>query len=225
MQNIDKKLLFIANWKSNKTSEEAVSWLQAFKKNQSKINPENKTIIVCPSFLSIPAASLYIKANNLPIVVGAQDISGFESGAYTGEVSARQIREFCEYVIIGHSERRKYNHENDQDVHNKAEMAKTRNLKTIVCVQNEGVLVPKDSDFVAYEPVFAIGSGNADTPESITTVFSEINNNTGKTKLLYGGSVNAKNLESFLQIPYLSGFLIGSASLDPDAFISLLLKC
>ena len=220
-----QKLLFIANWKSNKRYEEAVDWLQTFKKNLSKINLENKIIVVCPSFTYIPAVSLYVKANNLPIAVGAQNISGFESGAYTGEVSAQQLKEFCEYVIIGHSERRKYNHENDQDVHNKVEMAKTRKLKTIVCVQNEYTLIPKESDFVAYEPVFAIGTGNPDTPDRIADVFSSINNITGKSGLLYGGSVDAKNIAGFLQIPYLSGFLIGTASLDLDAFINLLSKC
>lgn len=219
------KLLFIANWKSNKTSEQAVDWLQVFKKNLSKVDWENKTVVVCPSFISVPASSLYIKANNLPVFVGAQDLSGYESGAYTGEVSALQIKEFCEYVIIGHSERRKYNRESDQDVQNKAEMAKTRNLKTIVCVQNEVAPVPKESDFIAYEPVFAIGTGNPDSPQNIAKVFSKINDITGKVNLLYGGSVDAKNIDSFMQIPYLSGFLIGTASLDPDAFINLLSKC
>lgn len=219
------KKIFIANWKSNKTTEESVSWLEVFNKNLSKISFENKTIVICPSFMSLQATSLYIKVNNLPISLGAQNISQFGEGAYTGEVNFRQIREFCQYVIIGHSERRKYNHETDSEIFEKTKIAKKEGLKTIVCIQAEETSISQESDFVAYEPVFAIGTGNPDTPGNVEKVFNKIINKRGNTNLVYGGSVNTQNVTNYLKISNLSGFLIATASLDPNNFTDILSKC
>lgn len=219
------KLLFIANWKSNKTASEAVDWLKAFDKLRENVNLENKEVILCPSYLGLPFCFSYIKENNLPIKLGVQDVSAFRQGAYSGEVSARQVKEFAMYTIIGHSERRKYNHETDDELKNKILVAKQGGLNTIYCVQDKNTFIPEDADFVAYEPVFAIGTGTPDTPKSIENTFSEISKKTGKTNLIYGGSIDFTNIKHYTRIPLLSGFLIGSASLDPNTFINILQAC
>ncbi|RJQ27459.1 triosephosphate isomerase [Candidatus Parcubacteria bacterium] len=220
---MDNKKLFIANWKSNKTSQEAVEWLKIFKDNLVKINLEDKEIIVCPSFIALSSCYSFIKENNLPIKLGVQNISKFGDGPYTGEVNVRQAKEYVEYVLIGHSERRKYFFETDQDIEEKTRLAKEIGLKTIICVQNENTNIPQLSEIVAYEPESAIGTGNPEDPQNVADIVSNIHSRTGKDIFLYGGSVNEENAQSFLEAPMISGLLVGTASLDPYTYIKLLL--
>lgn len=223
---MNNKLLFIANWKSNKNTAETLLWFEEFEKLRSKVNLDNKEIIIAPSYLSIPASYTYIQEHKLPINLAVQDISMFDTGAYTGEVAASQALEYAKFAIIGHSERRKNQHESDDDIALKTAMAKDKGLKTIVCVQNEETPIPQEgTDIVAYEPVFAIGTGNPDTPENITSVFTYIHEKNPDLTLLYGGSVAPDTITNFKNIPLLSGFLIGSASLEAESFIQLLLQC
>jgi triosephosphate isomerase len=154
--------------------------------------------------------------------LGAQDVSAFGDGAYTGEVSARQIKELADWVIIGHSERRKYFSETDELLAKKEEQAKSAGLKIIYCVPNDSTDIPKGVDVVAYEPVWAIGTGKSDTPENANAVIATIKATSQVPVVLYGGSVTAANVASFVGQPSIDGVLAGGASLDPVTFSDLI---
>lgn len=205
---MDKKIL-ILNWKSNKTVSEAGSFLE---KIPNYFNPSCK-IILCPDFLSISSCSKLIKDKKLNISLGAQDVSRFGRGPYTGEVNGSSLVEFVEYVIIGHAERRKLFNETQEVIKEKADQAKKDNLKVILCVENKDQLDGVEADLVAYEPVSSIGTGKVEDALKIESVFQELRNYTS-SPLLYGGSVNYDELDKLMQIEELAGFLIGSASLD-----------
>lgn len=223
------KKIIVANWKSNKTESEAIEWFKEFlvslnrSTDQSAI--KDKEIVICLPFTLLPVAKKFITENSLLIKLGSQDISPFDEGAYTGEVDGRQIKEFADYVIIGHSERRKNFSENDEILQKKIEMAKKYGLTSIFCVQSENDFIPNDANIIVYEPVFAIGTGNVDNPENIQKVLSGINQKTGKGLLLYGGSVDENNIKKLSEVSMVSGFLVGTASLDPKSFFNLLSKC
>ena len=112
---MDKKL-FIANWKSHKTKEEAVKFFEYVRDNIAHIDLSNKEIIIAPPFTLLAKAKYLIDEYKLPIKLASQNVSSFPEGAYTGEISARQVKEFADYVIVGHSERRKYLHESEMDI-------------------------------------------------------------------------------------------------------------
>lgn len=207
-----KKLFIVANWKSNKTILQAKEWLEEIS------NIENKEIIICPSFILLPLIRSSIIEHQLPFKVGAQDISAFDEGSYTGEVNGSQIKEFADYVIIGHSERRQYFSETDEIIFKKVEMAKKYNLTPIFCVQNENTPIPKDLEIVAYEPVFAIGTGNPDTPENAQKIAEIIKEKNNVKYVLYGGSVTSHNVHAFTSIESVDGILVGKASLDAKEF-------
>ena len=231
-----KKLFIIANWKSHKTQDEASAWLQELriKPSLTSLNAGgnqqlgNKNIIVCPSFTSLLIMSQEREKKALPIQLGAQNISQFDEGAYTGEVSAKQIKEFVEYVIIGHSERRKYFGETDEVVSEKVKKAITSGITPIVCVSNlEQVQslkfkVQSSEMIIAYEPLSAIGSGNPDNPEHVNKIAEEIKEIHTEISVVYGGSVTSKNVESFTDMENIDGVLVGSASLDPVEFSAIL---
>ena len=208
------KPLFIAgNWKSNKTLAEANEWLGKFNKTG-----ENITVVLC-----VPFTLLSIVASKSPsFSLGAQDVSPFAEGAYTGEVSARQIKEFADWVIIGHSERRKHFGETDELLQQKVTQAKTAGLKIIYCVPDEQTIVPPGVDVVAYEPVWAIGTGKTDTPENANAVITAIKAKTQVPTVIYGGSVTQENVGSFVAQSAIDGVLPGGASLDPVAFSALI---
>lgn len=210
-----KKLFIIANWKSNKTTVEAREWLES-------ITTSNKEIIICPPFTLLSTVNELITRLQLPIKVGAQDISPFDSGAYTGEVNARQIKEFADYVIIGHSERRQNFQEEDSILEQKIAMAIKYQITPLFCVQGQATFIPKGVDIIAYEPVLAIGTGNADTPKNADTVAKAIKEKNSISFVLYGGSVTADNIKSFTEMPNVDGVLVGAASLDSQEFIKII---
>jgi triosephosphate isomerase len=204
------KQLFIAgNWKSNKTVPEAEEWLKKFSVHQDNI-------VLCVPFTVLRV----MKGKTFGL--GAQDVSPFPEGAYTGEVSARQVHEFADWVIIGHSERRKHFGETDELLAKKAEQAKTVGLKIIYCVPDDQTVIPKNIDVVAYEPVWAIGTGKSDTPENANAVILNIKATSQVSVVLYGGSVTADNVASFVSQPAIDGILVGGASLDPEKFSALI---
>ena len=221
-----KKLFIIANWKANKTEEETLIWLNEIKEllaEKPSYGEGDKEIVVCPPFTLLPILSKFIKSNQLPIRVGSQDISIFGQGAYTGEVTAAMLHDFVSFCIIGHSERRKNFNETDEIVSKKVEMAKGAGFLPIVCVQSEETPVPEGSAIVAYEPIFAIGTGQPDTPEDAEKVAKNI-----KVKypfvqhVLYGGSVNGEDVKSFTQMPSVDGVLVGGASLIAAKFLQII---
>lgn len=218
---MDRKL-FVANWKSHKTKDEAYAFFESLKNDISQIDISGKEIVIAPPFTLLPLSFEFVKNNSLPVSLAAQNVSAFPQGAYTGEINARQVKEFATYVIIGHSERKKYMHETENDIENKVREAREQGLTVIQCIQDENDKVHHDVEIVAYEPPSAIGTGNPDTPEHITEVFNVITQQNPSVRVLYGGSVDGNNVKSFLEIEKLGGFLVGGASLEAQSFMSLL---
>ncbi len=217
-----KKLFIIANWKAQKTSQEARDWLEKFLTyNNQHTTINNKEIIVCPPFTLLPMMRDFVEQNGLPLKLGAQDVSPYGMGAYTGEVTAEQLKEFVDYVIIGHSERRAHFHETDEMVARKVGKTKDYGLIPIICVQGIDTSIPAGVEVIAYEPGFAIGSGNPDTPENADAVAKEVKDKHGAESVLYGGSVTSENVASFTSQEHIDGVLIGGASLDASAFIKI----
>lgn len=202
------------------TIQEANYWLQEFTIKNQELH--TKEIILCPSFTTLATVKKYIAEHQLPIKLGAQNISPFGVGAYTGEVNAEQVKESAEYVIIGHSERRQHFGETDAMLAQKVAQAIAVGLEPIFCVQNAETAIPDGVRIVAYEPVSAIGSGNPDDPAHAAAVAGSIQQKRDKSIMVYGGSVNAENVASFTHVSGISGVLVGSASLDPQQFIQII---
>ncbi|MCL4353831.1 triose-phosphate isomerase [Patescibacteria group bacterium] len=219
-----KPLFIVANWKANKTEPEAKEWLRKVSGIRQETRDKRK-IIVCPPFILLPILkSLIINYKSL-IKLGAQDISPFEEGAYTGEVSGRQIKEFADYVIIGHSERRRYFGEEENMILKKIEQSIRHDLIPIICISNleqvKNLKLKIKNYIIAYEPLFAIGSGVADTPENAEKMAGEIKSKLGGVPVLYGGSVSAGNIHGFTSQEHIDGVLVGGGSLDPLEFAAI----
>ncbi|MDO8570024.1 MAG: triose-phosphate isomerase family protein [Candidatus Daviesbacteria bacterium] len=213
----------IANWKSNKNIAEALDWV-------GKVGPdlerkENLKVVVCPNYTDIEEVKKAILVGNYPMLVGAQDLSAFDNGPYTGEESARILKELVDLVILGHSERRENCSETDQIVEEKVKRALEHDIIPLVCVQNKETPVPENVKLVAFEPVFAIGTGNPDNSEDASKVAESFKEKYGPAsaglEVLYGGSVDSQNAKAFLQQENISGLLIGTSSLDPQEFIKI----
>lgn len=218
-----KKTFIIANWKSNKTILEATEWFRTINNSPVTFNKEEKEVIVCAPFTLLPKVKKLTVNCSLSIVVGAQDISPFDEGAYTGEVNGEQIKEFADYVIIGHSERRQYFKEDRETLNRKVIMASKYNLLPIFCVQDQNTPIPPNVKIVAYEPVSAIGTGNPDTPENAEQIAILIKaSNREITNVLYGGSVTSENINSFTKMSNIDGVLVGTSSLDPTEFLKII---
>ena len=213
---------FVANWKSHKTETEAKEFLDEFSKS---IFSPDKIIILCPPATLLQFVKNYIDQKGVKnMEVGAQNISEFGEGAYTGEENARQVSEFAKYVIIGHSERRKLFGENNEIFIKKANFALSNNLTPIFCVENDLSLLQPLSNknfIVAYEPSSAIGSGTPDDPEHAALMAKKIKE-IGNFNVLYGGSVTPENVSSFTKQGDLDGVLIGGGSLSVSEFISII---
>lgn len=214
------KKYIVGNWKSNKNSGEVEVWFKQFARlfQESRTKFDNLEIAVCSPYIYLPLVGKLQKEYNLPIKIGAQDVSPFPNGAYTGAVSASQIAEFAQYVIIGHSERRLNFHEDDKELSEKVKRAKEQNLGVIFCIQNQNTFVPQDVQIIAYEPVWAIGTGKTDTPENADKVAAIVKEKYPDAVLLYGGSVSSENVQNFLKTAHIDGVLPGGASLDPQKF-------
>jgi triosephosphate isomerase (TIM) len=218
-----KQLVIAGNWKSNKTTAEAMRWLQDFQGHIRSI-PSYITVVLCVPFTLLYTVKEEIKVHALPLLLGAQNVSPFQDGAQTGEESARMVKDLADWVIIGHSERRKNFSETDELLAKKVKEAKGAGLKIIYCVPDEHTNIPKDVDVVAYEPVWAIGSGKSDSPENANAVVSNIKAVSQVPKVLYGGSVTAANVASFVTQPAIDGVLPGGSSLDPEKFADLIIN-
>lgn len=208
----------IANFKATKTWEEIISWLEGIKKSTQNFPG---TIVIAPSHPYLASTYQKIESAGLHLKIAAQDISKFEQGAYTGEFAASQIKNICAYSILGHSERRQNFKENDETIAQKVKNAKNAQIEPIFCVQDESTNIPEGVNIVAYEPIFAIGTGNPDTPENAKGVANKIKSK-GQYTVIYGGSVNSENAKTFLEKGLLDGLLVGKASLDESEFAKII---
>tara|TARA_B110000093_G_scaffold164171_1_gene187655 strand:+ start:18643 stop:19422 length:780 start_codon:yes stop_codon:yes gene_type:complete len=250
MSKIARKYLIAGNWKMNLNSAEGA---ELAKDVVSIVGPQTEvTVCVCPTFTAIEAVSQVVTDSNVSL--GAQNMHFEASGAYTGEISAEMLRHlFCKFVILGHSERREYFGETDAIVNKKTLVALAANLKPIVCIgetldereagkvneviktQLEGALVgvtasAADALVIAYEPVWAIGTGKTATPEMAEEVHAEIRSllagligaeAADKVRILYGGSMKPENADELLAKPNIDGGLIGGAALKASSFAAL----
>lgn len=244
--------LIAGNWKMNKDVSETETLLHELIQHMKGISPA-AGVVVCPPFTSLAIAHSLIR--NTPIKLGAQDMSEQDDGAFTGEISARMLRSTgAEYVILGHSERRQYHHETDDLVNKKIIKALAAGLTPIACVgetlqeresgvtdavitrQIKGVLAGLAPGqmvkiVIAYEPVWAIGTGKTATPEQANQVHKLIRSLVGQMYagqiaenliIQYGGSVNAGNASNLLSQPDIDGSLVGGASLKVDSFLTII---
>lgn len=245
-----RKKLIVANWKMYKTPEEAQSFVSAFLPHVWEHTRDD--IVLCPPFVAIPAMAQVLQESH--IVLGAQDMFWEKEGAYTGAISAQMLRAVgCTYVIIGHSERRQYFGETDDTVNRKLRAALAARLKPIVCVgevlqereagDTEDVLRRQCSVafreisggeaipvVVAYEPVWAIGTGKTATPELAAESHRVIRAQAAEAfgegvatqmRILYGGSVKPENATALMSQAEIDGALVGGASLDPKTFVAI----
>lgn len=225
----------IANFKSNKNRPEHEAWMKVFRLSfpQFAKGKENLSVVLCPSapFLSLTSDILREDDDNENVHLGSQDISPFPAGAYTGAVGTKNLEDlFVSYAIVGHSERRTYFHETNNDVANKVREARLASITPIVCVSRETISSQanalEDADrahvMVAFEPIDHIGTGIADTLDDILKVRVLVKEAFGDVPFIYGGSVDPHTDKELLTHPDIDGFLIGSACLDAREFIQLI---
>jgi len=248
--------LMAGNWKSNLNHQEAVVLVQklAWILQDKKWDPEKSDVVVIPPFTDIRSVQTLVDGDNLSIGYGAQDVSEHDGGAYTGEISADMLAKLgCTYVVVGHSERREYHAESDATVNAKSVKALAAGITPIVCVgegldirkageqvaytlaQVDGSLDGLSADqvgglVVAYEPVWAIGTGEVATPEDAQEVCGAIRGRIAETwsseaadavRILYGGSVKAANIAAIMAQPDVDGALVGGASLQAEEFAAI----
>jgi len=245
--------IIAGNWKMNKTIAETRELVNAMRAELTRVAASGKVqVVLCPPFLSIPEVAALVR--DTPIKVGAQNMFWEAKGAFTGEVSPTMLNEVCDYVIIGHSERRQYFGETDESVNKKVKAALAHHLKPIVCVgenlqqneagQTEAVVgaqvraafkdIGRDDArgiVIAYEPVWAIGTGkaasgvgaNAVIGLTIRGALADLYDE-GTAQVLrvqYGGSVTSKNVAEFFAQPEIDGALVGGASLLAADFVAI----
>jgi triosephosphate isomerase len=216
------KSLIVANLKSYKNENEAKNWLEGFKKiTELNLNLAQKEIIICPSFTQLFSFFSYFSSHNIDVKLGSQNVSPFDEGEFTGEVNAKQVKDFADYVLIGHSERRTNFNELEDMLLKKVAMTLQYELNPIFLIQNQEDVIPQGVQIVAYEPISAIGSGNPDTPENVDAVAAVIKSK-NNVQVLYGGSVTSENVRSFTAKANLDGVIVGGASLEAEELIKII---
>jgi len=220
---------FIANWKAHKNQKEVGTWLNTFIKVvknspniKSNLNNNKIQIVICPAFPFFFSLKEKIKEFN-NIFIGSQDISKFDEGEYTGEVDGKMLQDYVDYVIIGHSERRKLLNENNEILFQKVKHAKKYDIKPIFCIRGEQDPIPKEVKIIAYEPVSAIGTGDNETLPNVLQIKQRLKISPD-IKFLYGGSIDKNNALNYLKSDEIDGFLIGTASLNPISFAEIITK-
>ena len=239
--------IIAGNWKMNTTVSEATELVKAMRAELDQIDNVDK--VICPPFISLARVGELIKGTSLKL--GAQNVYFEEKGAYTGEISPLMLADQCEFVIIGHSERRQYFNETGEIVNKKIVAALKVGLKPILCIgerleeneagRTEEVVTEQlrsslaeiaylNGLVIAYEPVWAIGTGRAATGEQANETIGLIRRNIAKLydketaqnmRILYGGSVTAANTAEFINQPEIDGALVGGASLKASEFSSI----
>lgn len=225
------KKYIIANWKSQKNTAQVANWFQQFPKDKASKNLlQIFELIIAVPYPLIPLAQSSIEERQLPIKLAAQDLSAFGPGAFTGEVCPENLEAMSvEYAILGHSERRRFLKESSQLIADKIKEASRGKIKAILCVdrpywQEQARLLASadlENSLLAYEPASAIGSGRAESVEELSLVKQELQEiYSASMPFIYGGSVNAGNVEDYLTL--CDGAIIGTASLDALEFVDLL---
>ena len=243
--------LIAGNWKMNKTEGEAITLVRALMQQVRFYT--GVEVLICPPFTSLSQLHKLMVSSN--VLLGAQNISDQPSGAYTGEISARMVAEFCTHAILGHSERRAYYGEDDSLINRKVKAAQEGGLIPVLCVGEsleerdagqaaavisrqlrgalEGVSISDPADMVlAYEPVWAIGTGRSASPEDISEMISSVirpglvgqwgEDHADGIRVLYGGSVNPGNAGSYFSQVEIDGALVGGASLTVEKFLAII---
>ena len=230
---------FVANWKLNGN----LQFIDQFISNISLPNADSKCAVICPTAIHLD----YLSKNKNGFYVGAQNVSEHEEGAYTGEISVRSLIETnVDFCIVGHSERRQIFKEKDQDINLKSQRLVANNVIPIICIgetleqKEKGITntvleeqlmnsIPSSSTFentiIAYEPVWAIGTGLTPTIDEIDETHRFIrshNDKFNKYKILYGGSVKASNAKEITHLANVDGALIGGASLKSEEFTKII---
>ena len=242
--------LLAGNWKMNKTVDESLDFVKMSRERLDEVREVEKAI--CVPFLAIPSLAAAIKGTTIKL--GAQNMHWEDSGAFTGEVSPLMLEGLAQLVIIGHSERRQYFAETDETVNKKIKAALAHHLMPIVCVgesleQNQageteafvgGQVKAALKDIsaadmqkmvIAYEPIWAIGTGLAATSEDANRIIGQVcraalaslygDETAQAVRILYGGSMNTKNVDELMHQPEIDGGLVGGASLKPDDYVTL----
>lgn len=218
----------LANWKSHKTLTEAEAWLETFRRLH-RPDPQLQVIIAPPVPFVVPLRRTLEKLNIPNLSLAVQDLSPFPFGAYTGAVAAEMVRDFAEYTLLGHSERRRYFHETHQEVANKVSEAVAAGIRPIVCVDlpyaRESLAAITEEDaaklIIGYGPVEAIGVDVPQTLGKAAAAVAEIQAMAPDRPILYGGSINRDNAAAYGQLQGISGLLVGAASLDPEEFAAI----
>jgi triosephosphate isomerase len=256
---MSRKPIFAANWKMNKGASETEDFIKSFLSKTQGLNL-HADIVIAPPFLSLPKLADLLHHSNPgknahSIQIAAQNCSQFDSGAYTGEISVLMLREFfVHYVIIGHSERRSIFGETDAMINAKIKKARQANLKPIFCIGEtlaereagqlefvlrtqvtEGLKEVSEKDLsdiiIAYEPVWAIGTGVTATSDQaqeahafVRSLISDLygSESASKIRIQSGGSVKPDNAAELMACPDIDGALIGGASLDPQSFLEII---
>jgi triosephosphate isomerase len=239
--------MIAGNWKMNTTVNDAIKLVKSMLGGLDKVRGIEK--VICPPFVSLAAVRDLIKGSSVKL--GAQNVFYEEKGAFTGEISPLMLAELCDYVIIGHSERRQYFNEAGEMIDKKVQAVLNVELKPILCIgerleeneagKTEEVLARQlmaSSDrlyylgglVIAYEPVWAIGTGKSATGEQANNTIGFIrqiishqhgSDIADKVRILYGGSVTGGNIAEFMRQPEIDGALVGGASLKAEDFLSI----
>ena len=249
-----RRPLMAGNWKMNLNHLEAISLTQKLAFSLTEQQLTDVEVVVLPPFTAIRSVQTLVDGDKLLIGYGAQDLSPHQSGAYTGDVSGPMLAKMgCRYVIVGHSERRAYHHEDDALVNAKVQAAFRNDIAPILCV-GEGLEIREavghvahtiaqldaaldglkadqvEKVVVAYEPIWAIGTGRTATPEDAQEVIAALRTRIAdlhsggvadRTRILYGGSVKAGNVASIMAQPDVDGALVGGASVDAEEFVRI----
>jgi triosephosphate isomerase len=249
-----RRPVMAGNWKMNLNHLEAILLVQKLAASLTEQQFADVEVVVLPPFTALRSVQTAIEGDKIPIRYGAQDLSPYPNGAYTGDVSGPMLAKLgCTYVVVGHSERRQYHHEDDQLVNAKLKAAFAAGLTPIFCL-GEGPDVREDCGHVAhctsqidagldglkadqikqmiiaYEPVWAIGTGKTATPEDAQEVCAAIRARVAEAygadvgaavRIQYGGSVQANNIAAIMSEPDVDGALVGGASLDAEEFAAI----
>ena len=223
-----EKKYVIGNWKSNKNRMDAQMWFSRFADLYTPV--DGLEVIVAPSFICLCSLSEYVQALEISnLSMAAQDISPFPKGSYTGAVAADMVKGMVDYVIIGHSERRRYFRETSQDTANKMTEAVDAGLKPIVCIDQPYAMsqltalhdIDCEEMILAYGPVDATTARVPEEPSRVAEAAQFISQVHPKRPVAYGGSLTVENVDKYIVLSGLSGFFVGEMSLDADAFATL----